>query len=268
MIFFKRDIVSVMALSLSLLAPSALACDKPITIAYGPYVTLLMVNQFLVSAHEELEAETGCEVKYTLFDSFDGLIESIVKKEHAMAGVPGSYTASLQLIGYEQVATLDLGENDSYLVVHKNSEIESLENLSGKKVMFMGGLSESGASLLRALKDTKVIDAVVLENKSSYENMLISLIRKEVDAVMVVTEYWRLLSKNIRESSLRILYREPGNLMDYIVQTNNEVLKVKFRNALRRDAKLKWIDPEVARYRFPAIEAHIADVIKEHRVRE
>ena len=76
-----------------------LACE--LRILYGPYVTLLMVENKLADVHGALAAQSGCTVQFTITNSFEMLLDKLVVQDHHFAILPYTHADVSLEMGYE-----------------------------------------------------------------------------------------------------------------------------------------------------------------------
>ena len=193
-------------LFLFLLSPFAWSCERPLTINYGPYVSLLVIETFFGEFHAELEKSTGCKVDYQLHRDFETYLISLFRKEKSMTLAPSAYYQILSDSGYIQVASEKQAKHKHlHIIARKNASIESIEDLVGRRVAVISSLSSSGSYFIEALKSRDLLSKVEIHFGGAYDTMILSVIKNEFDAAVIVQEYWKLLDQRIRDSQLKVI---------------------------------------------------------------
>ncbi len=233
----------IILILLLLFSVNAAACKEPITISYGPYVTLLTVNSFFSELHDDLSEATGCLVEYKLYKDFDTFIDSLIRQEHALSVVPGSYLGALKGLSYKHIASIKNTNETTRVLVRASSNIKSLNDLTGKHVMAISPFSESGARLLQALDDKKLLPFVRMEYGHNYESMVFSVISGKADAAVIIPEYWELLDKGIRTRSLNIIAKLPYLTAGFVMLPSDHKLDNILLKLLLKNQGLAWDKP-------------------------
>ncbi|MGR6872321.1 PhnD/SsuA/transferrin family substrate-binding protein [Pseudomonas sp. HK3] len=197
--------VLILFLSLSF-SSYILACSQPITINYAPFVSLLVVEKFFGDFHLKLRKESGCEVKYSIQKNFDDFLIALFERKHTLAIVPGPYFNVLKQLNYSVVASQIIkGPRQIYLIAHKKSPLTGLGDLIGKDVFVNSPLSASGSSFLQHVDELNLLGHIHFDQRSFYDSMILSLLKGEGDAAVVIEEYWFSLNQVVRDSQLKII---------------------------------------------------------------
>lgn len=146
----------VLGMSIGLFSVSAVQAKDQLTIAIQPTSTPQKLQQQAKELEKFLEDNTGLEIEIFFSPSYAGVIEAL-RFGHADAAFMGSKPATMAYEKAEAKVVLaevrDVIHGDqnveapfyySYWVVPKDSPIQSLEELKGKKAAFSSQLSSSG----------------------------------------------------------------------------------------------------------------------------
>jgi len=239
----------------------AKACEAPLNIAYGPYVSILIVNQYLRPLHEALAKVTGCAVDFTLHSDFEGLISSLEASPRQLALVPGPYAGVFTRRQYVDLGQMIREDKGFYLVVPFHSPVKELADLKGKQVMILSILSETGSRFMQELSDKGLARDVVVSPGRSYERMLMALMRDRGDAAVIYHEYWELLDESIREKHLRIVKTYLAGKPHFIGKGLSRDEVEKIQAALLESGPLKWQKPDMPTRSVSVLEATIRDVL-------
>jgi len=189
-----------------LFSASAWSCEKPLVINYGPYVSLLVVDQFLGVFHQSLAEKTGCKVSYQLHKDYDDYLLSLFRKETALALTPGTYYDVMIQRGYKLVASESRNKKRQiHVIAKKKSAMNTLKDLESHKVAIISSLSLSGSYFKGELDKLGLLPSVELHFNPAYESMVLSVMKGELDAAVVIQEYWNALDPNLRENHLKII---------------------------------------------------------------
>lgn len=232
----------VLILCLSLcLCTNALACHKPISISYGPFVSLLIVKKFFGDFHQELEKHTGCKVNFKIQRDFHEFTMGLFRREHTLAILPGPYFNVLKKIGYVAVASQVLLEpRKNYVISLKKSNFTDIQSLQGRKVLVSSPLASSGSYFLQTLTELDILNQVEIEYGNTYDSMMLSVLRKEADAAVMIKEYWHLLDDNLRENQLDVVaVLEANASTEFVIQKERQALSPMVYEALQ-SSYLKW----------------------------
>ena len=221
-----------------------LACQQPITINYAPFVSLLVVDKFFGSFHEQLEKTSGCPVDFIIQRNFDEFVSALFHREHTLAIVPGPYFNVLKQLDYLAVASQLVEEQRAVLVIAKKKRgWNGLTDLIGHRVLVNSPLSASGSFFLDSAKKQALLNQIKIEQRNSYDNMIFSVLKGDADAAAIIAEYWGALDEGIRNDHLSIIARlEIQASTEFVVLKEREDLIPVIYNALNAGA-LKWGKP-------------------------
>ncbi len=224
-----------------LFSPLSLACERPITILYAPFVTLLVMDKFFGEFHQELEVLTGCEVKYRLARDFEGFVLSLFKQEANLTIVPGGYYPAMKRVGYVRVASMDKNNyRNIFVVTQKKYNYASLQDLIGHTILIASPLSSSGSFFLAELEAMNLTGKVNISDNHTYDSMVLSLLKGKVDAVVMIDEYWELLDESIKHNQLKqIMQIKSRATTEFIALKEFAYLIPKINQALKKSS-IKW----------------------------
>lgn len=226
------------------LPPYAFACQQPITINYAPFVSLLVVKKFFGSFHDELEQASGCQVTYIIQRDFEAFVSALYRREHTLAIVPGPYFNVLKQLGYSAVASqVQMGQRELFVIAKKKKGLNSLSDLVGRHVLVNSPLSASGSFFLETLSKLEILTAITLEQRNSYDNMIISVLKGDADAAVIITEYWEALDESIRNEHLSLVAKlDIQTSTEFVILKERENLKPLVYGALNTGS-IKWGKP-------------------------
>lgn len=232
----------VFILFLVLAFPSfTLACERPITILYAPFVSLLVMDEFFGEFHEELEVLSGCEVNYLLSRDFEDFVQRLFQRATSLTIVPGAYYQAMQRIGYIRVASMDNhNSRNIYVVTQKKRTYSNLQDLIGHKVLIASPLSSSGSFFLSEVDALNLTSKIDIQENYAYDSMMLSLLKGKVDAVVVIEEYWKLLGESIKNNQLKLVVRLKSQATtEFIALKEFAYLTPKINQALKKST-IKW----------------------------
>ncbi len=247
-----RFVISSLLISV-FFGSQAWACPKPITISYGPYVSLLTIKHNFGHIHEELARQTDCPVEYILYSNFDHYINSLVRQKHTITFVPKVYMSGLNELGYGFVSRLIQPDKLLRIIVRRESGVHSIKDLGGKKILALSPFSGSGARLLEKLSEHEILSRVKVEYGGNYESMLFSVIQGKADATIVVPQYWNIFDKRVREKYLKVIYSIPVGSPHYAILGEHEELGGILKGVLNNESVLKWGKPEEVKNTVPSL---------------
>jgi len=229
---------------LMILSTSLYACETPIRMLYGPYVTLLMVQKLLTPMHNRVEKASGCEVEYTLASSFEDLANKLVELEHDFALVPASYSAITLEMGYERFVSISEENRYIYIVAHAQSNIHSLNDLTGKELLSISPLSESGASFEQLLREKQLRSRVKVVNGNNYEQNIFKVLSGQSDSAIAISIYWDQLDDYMKSKKLKVVSKLKSRPAEFVKRFGRDHIAQPVRNVLLTETALTWELPD------------------------
>lgn len=247
---------------LMLQATAASACERDIYISYPPFVNLLTINKFFYDFHGKLQLKTGCKIKYVLNKDFAEVVDGLLLYKHEIAVLPGAYIPIAKELGYQLVASM-VRENLVFLVARKEFQGEDFSDLSGKNIMILGDYSESGAIFINAMEDNNMLSKVRIKNGLSYERMLLSVMKGVIDLAVVIPEYWKSFSPEVRDNNLKIVQTFKAGAAGMMTLPDSEAFSKDLYEVLSKEKAVKWGVPQESYISLPLLEAFIKDQVKQ-----
>mgnify|MGYP005991065227 CR=1 FL=1 len=236
-----RVLILLFSISLS---SSVLACQQPITINYAPFVSLLVVKKFFGSFHEQLQQTSGCAVSYVIQRNFDEFVAALYAREHTLAIVPGPYFNVLKQLNYSAVASqIQTKHRDLLVIAKKKSKLNSLADLAGRHVLVNSPLSASGNFFLDTISKLELLDKMTIQHLSSYDNMILLVLKGDADAAVIIPEYWEALDASVRNQHLNVVKKlRVKTSTEFVVLKEREDLAPLVYQALNTGS-IKWGKP-------------------------
>lgn len=237
--------VLILCLSL-ILSLHASACSQPITINYAPFVSPLVVNTFFGEFHQQLEQSSGCQVSYTIQRDFEEFVMALFRREYTLAIVPGPYFNVLKQLDYSAVASQILnGPREIYVIARKRENIIAINDLIGRTVLVNSPLSASGSLFLEAARNLGILKKMDIQHRNSYDNMMMSVLKGDGDAAVIITEYWLSLDEHIRRNHLRIVAKVDAHAStEFVILKERASLAPMVYKALQ-SSNVKWGKPNI-----------------------
>lgn len=225
---------------------SILACDKPLTVNYGPFVSLLVVEHFFGEFHKSLASKSKCKVDFQLNKDFDQFVQSLFEKTHTLAVVPSAYHETMVRLGYVHFSSeYNEKARQFHVIAKRKSGINKLEDLSGRKVLIMSSLSASGSYFIEELDKLGLLPKVELHYNFAYENMVLAVLKNEVDAAVIIQGYWNLISPSIRENQIKIIksISTKSDAHFYILKEYSSLIPIA--NESLKSSAIEWGNPTI-----------------------
>ena len=234
----------------------SLPCEEPITISYGPFVTLLVVQKYFGEFHKRLEESSGCIVRYKIQRDFDQFLMALFRREDTLAVVPGPYFNVLKEMDYLAVSTqVRVEPRVSYIVSKKGKDISRLNDLAGRKVLVSSPFASSGSFFVQALTDQGLLKQVKVEYDHAYESMLFAVLRNEADAAVLIEEYWFSLDERIRSNNLSLVAKLKSDAStEFVIVKERQKLAPVILDALQA-SEITWGPPATKAIGSPSLEA-------------
>ena len=229
---------------LVIFSPLLFACNQPLTISYAPFISLLLVNELLGEFHRELQAETGCKVEYSLSNNFESFLLDVFRKKSQMTLVPTAYSTVLQRTGYQVIASERSHVRREFVIIsNKLSGIQTIDDLAGRKIQVISQLSSSGDYLLELLEQKGLMASVKVHYGGTYDVMVLSVLKNQVDAAVIIPEYFNAVDKRLRERKIKVIgtIRVNSDVDLLAVNIDDKTIPI-IRKALRH-TPIEWGDP-------------------------
>lgn len=234
----------------------ACACERDIHIAYPPFINLLTINQFFNSMHHQLSLQTGCNVQYVLNKSFDDVLEGILNYKYEAILLPGAYIPIATEMGYQHVATTK--REDVIYIVSRKEFKGGEQQFSDLDILILDHYSESGAIFKEDMNSKGILSQVNIRTGGSYDQMILSVVKRQADLAVVIPEYWNLLSPEVRDKHLKIVYQLKSLPAGMVTLPNSESFSEKLYQVLLQEKGIRWKPPMIAEAkRLPLLEAFI-----------
>ncbi|MGB3667815.1 MAG: PhnD/SsuA/transferrin family substrate-binding protein [Bermanella sp.] len=220
------------------------ACDKPITISYGPYVSSMVVDTYFGQFHKNLQASTGCDVEFRIQQDFEQFIEALFRREAALSLVPGPYFNIIKSLGYVAVSSQILAApRFTYVVAKKETLLFNLNDLKGRTVLAASPYASSGSFFLQALINENLSDQVQIQYGYSYDRMIMDVLKNGTDAAVLIEEYWALVDPRLKTHHLNVVAKLSSNASsEFVILEERQHLATVILDALQA-SKLKWGPP-------------------------
>lgn len=245
---------------------TANACEHDIHIAYPPFIKLLTINQFFSGMHNQLSTKTGCNVKFVLHTSFEEVLDGILEYRHEATILPSSYISIAKELGYQHVATINR-EDVIYILARKEFK-GSTYDFSGLKILILDHYSESGAIFKQDMELKGMLSQVNIHTGGSYDQMILSVMKKRADLAVIIPEYWHLLSPDVRDKHLKIVYKLNSFSAGIVTPPSSELFTGQLHQVLLKEGgegdRVRWKPPVAAEARsLPLLEAFIKSKVSE-----
>lgn len=244
----------------------AMSCEKPITINYAPFVSLLVVQKYFGGFHQHLKETSGCLIDYKIQQNFEDFIESLFRHEHTLAIVPGPYFDILKNLDYVAIASKAQTETrKTYVISRKEDSFINMQSLSGRKVLVSSPLTSSGSYFVEELMKLNLVDKVQIEYDNAYDAMLLNVLRNSVDAVVVIEEYWNILDDKLKAHKLKVLAEidSPASIEVVLLKERQELASIVF-DALQL-SEIEWAAPKADAVGSSLLRTRLNQKLKEYR---
>jgi len=228
-----------------------LACDKPISFAYGPYVTLNRLQAFEV-LHRYFERSTGCAVEFQAYSSIEVLMSDLLNKKHTFAFVPGIYYQAMEEHGYSLVVSMSRSQLlGNYVITQHDTPYTQLSDLWGRSVAILDPYASSSLHFVKELEKLGMRDTVKFEVINNYEEIVLKVFEYSVDAGVVVGTYWNQIDEMIRKRNLKVIHKYNfDGKGGYIGLTEEKELSKQLLESLIQLLPGTWSDP-IPSERYP-----------------
>ncbi|MGK0444427.1 MAG: ABC-type phosphate/phosphonate transport system substrate-binding protein [Bermanella sp.] len=242
----------------------SLPCEEPITISYGPFVTLLVVQKYFGEFHKRLEESSGCMVRYKIQRDFDQFLMALFRREDTLAVVPGPYFNVLKRMGYLAVSTqVRVEPRVSYIVSKKGKGISRLNDLVGRKVLVSSHLASSGSFFVQALTDEGLLEHVMVDYEHAYDSMLFAVLRNEADAAVLIEEYWLSLDEHIRNNNLSLVAEIKSDAStEFVMLKERHNIAPMVLDALQA-SEMRWGPPATKAIGSPLLETLLLNKLEQ-----
>lgn len=227
-----------MALSTSANVESS--CEKPLFTLFGPFFSQAFIEKNFRSIFDRIEELTNCSTQYHASENYDLYHENIKSGAYDIIIIPSMQQPYILPWGYKHVVA-GLGPLDMVLVGRRSASIETIEDLRGKRLLLNGDMSSLAVTWRAVAHPTLTDSDVIVIYSANTDQMLLRLLRGEVEATVTFRNFYDQLPK-VLQNKLNILgYRTletPGSIVV------NERLSNEFQNLIRQayDESSTWFD--------------------------
>jgi len=264
--YWYRQLV-VMTFLIGMISP-VLACDKSISFAYGPYVTLNRLQAFEV-LHRYFERSTGCAVEFQAYSSIEVLMSSLLDKKHTFAFVPGIYYQAMEQHGYSLIASMSRNQSlGNYVITQHDSPFTRLTDLRGRSVAILDLYASSSLSFVKELEKLGMRDTVKFQVINNYEEIVLKVFEYSADGGVVVGTYWNQIDEMIRKRNLKVIHEfNFGGKGGFIGLKQEKELAKRLLESLIQLLPDTWSEP-IPSDRYPEAVKALMQRLKANQVSE
>lgn len=191
------------------------ACQKPISILYGPFITEWFINAQLKDTHNKIAEFTQCQVTFHISKNYLFYQNKIKQKEYDIVLVSSPQAPYILPIGYQRLA-YGLGPVKLGVYSRLDGNINTLKDLKNKQVLLNGDTSIAAIGWQhmssKALKSNEVGIVYTVDTDA----LLIRLLKGDAQAATTFQPFYKRLPKSLQDKLIlldQIDIKHPGAIL-------------------------------------------------------